>query len=399
MSAPSPLIDEWKTARSVLKEFDDRLHELRKYGFTLVTGLLAIQGFLLPFIPASLPANETTITLTYNTTMTEQLIAKENATKIGAVSTAPATNGLPYHIKIAILAVTAVLVIALRWLDGTYQGFQRGAALRGKVIERFLNMELTDQIAVRFEADRLRNQVRLMYYGFEVALIILAFLFLPIFEGGAIKSPTLDLPLTLFIVLLVSLIIEGIYYHYGVSPDSRRGPISSSEWAIDKLECKCGDQVRIMMTNVNTCADPERGIRHLLPNETIFDIVDDRGKSVFSDANPNPSKMVAHTDLRPGQSYVWMWNVHRDSGLYRIRVDTDTEGEKLLAQKRGWAKFKEEWMGQQKDIAFEQLNEQGDKLRGRELDRRIKVIPSKPDMPKIDTNFHFVVGGIDVSRV
>jgi hypothetical protein len=40
-------LEEWKQARDVLKSFDDRIHDLRKYGFTFITGLMAVEGILL----------------------------------------------------------------------------------------------------------------------------------------------------------------------------------------------------------------------------------------------------------------------------------------------------------------------------------------------------------------
>ena len=43
----------WKneTDHDILKTFDDRIHDLRKYGFTFVTGLMAVEGILLPWKP------------------------------------------------------------------------------------------------------------------------------------------------------------------------------------------------------------------------------------------------------------------------------------------------------------------------------------------------------------
>jgi len=39
---------EWEVARNVLKEFDDRIHDLRKYGFSFLTALLAAEALLIP---------------------------------------------------------------------------------------------------------------------------------------------------------------------------------------------------------------------------------------------------------------------------------------------------------------------------------------------------------------
>src|SRR2546422_2829705 len=39
-------LEEWKTARDVLTKINERIHDLRKYGFSVVTTLLTISGFL-----------------------------------------------------------------------------------------------------------------------------------------------------------------------------------------------------------------------------------------------------------------------------------------------------------------------------------------------------------------
>ena len=39
---------EWESCRNVLKEFDTRIHEIRKYGFTFLTALIAAESILIP---------------------------------------------------------------------------------------------------------------------------------------------------------------------------------------------------------------------------------------------------------------------------------------------------------------------------------------------------------------
>jgi hypothetical protein len=92
-------MEEWNQTREVLELFDDRIHDLRKYGFSFITGIMALQGFLLPFVPAS-PSRE--------------------------------ASGLPDAAKFSALLATTFLIIAIRWFDGHYQGFQHGAAIRSQ---------------------------------------------------------------------------------------------------------------------------------------------------------------------------------------------------------------------------------------------------------------------------
>ena len=46
-------MEEWKVARELLASFDDRLDNLRKYGFSFLTALLTADSILLP---GSVPA-------------------------------------------------------------------------------------------------------------------------------------------------------------------------------------------------------------------------------------------------------------------------------------------------------------------------------------------------------
>lgn len=351
-------MEEWKEVRGVLEAFDDRIHDLRKYGFTLITGLLAIQGFLLPSIPTGAPSEVITTTDKFdaNGILTERTI--ENVTTTDPYR-GPSVQGLPYEVKIAILAVTAVLVVALRWLDSNYRGLQRGAALRGKVIERFLNLEVTDEIATRYEAEKLGKQILVLFYAFEAATVLLAFFLLPNFVAEEVEWDWNGLNEKLILILTLSLVGEVIYSHRFVNPDKLRGPLPT-EWALDRIQCKQGDPIRIMMTNIQendrilNVPTPQNPIR-------IWDVLNDRGESVIT--GPHPGEMSRSARVETNQSYVWMFTAHFAPGLYRIRVDMDPEGMKILERER---------------VKKKNRPREADALMGRELDRRLQVLASTP---------------------
>ena len=133
-------LEEWKQSRESIKEYETKVYELRKYGFTFITALLTAQGLFLPWLP-------------------------------GATTTG---QELPLQVKFGVLSATALLIIVLRWFDGNYQGFIYAINSRAIVIERLLNLELTEEIQDRFKASVLWLPTIILYAGFELAVIGLA---------------------------------------------------------------------------------------------------------------------------------------------------------------------------------------------------------------------------------
>src|SRR5437870_331936 len=94
-------LEEWKVARDVLQQFDNRIHELRKYGFTVVTTLLTLSGFLLnaPIAPTSTGG----------------------------------TQPLPDPTKVAVVGTIMLLIVGLRFLERNYQLFNRATSIRARI--------------------------------------------------------------------------------------------------------------------------------------------------------------------------------------------------------------------------------------------------------------------------
>src|SRR2546422_6603067 len=112
------LMDEWKTTRELLAKFDDRIHDLGHWGTGFVTGLLAVESFLL-----SQPSG----------------------------STIP----LPVPVKMVVVVATLVLIFSLRILQSRHETFQLAAAIRARSIERILGLELTGVISQAHTIGRL----------------------------------------------------------------------------------------------------------------------------------------------------------------------------------------------------------------------------------------------------
>ena len=107
-------MEEWKQARDVIKSYDEHLHDLRKYGFSFLTALLAAGAILTPAIVESTEAQ------------------------------------VPNVVKFAVFSVTLLLIAALHLLDRNYRVFQEAAVTRALVLERRLNIELSEVITSMF---------------------------------------------------------------------------------------------------------------------------------------------------------------------------------------------------------------------------------------------------------
>jgi len=285
-----PLVKEWEQTRDVLKTFDDKIHDLRKYGFTFVTGLLAVQGILLPWTPAS---------------PTQQ------------------PSGIPDEAKLGVLIATILLIIVLRWFDGNYQGYVYGASLRARVIERFVNYELTDQIAVRYQADRLWVAKVVLYAGFTAATIGLGIAILPTHRDW-------------IEYLAIGALFESLLYYFLASPHRLRGSIGQDDWSLDRIRCKANEEVRIMVTNFNTPNSFGRdGVIRWGRNQKTWEIRDHTDTPMYWEEAQHD------INIEPGFSYMWSFiplEIGLVPGVYRIfvnfqRADLNKSTSRELARK------------------------------------------------------------------
>src|SRR5919198_5006052 len=86
--------EEWKSCRDTADRFDEILHDLRKYGFSILTGLTTAGSFL-------------------------------------------GFAGPSKVLQIGVIVVTMVLIMVLYWLDIYYQSLLFGASFRARFLEIF----------------------------------------------------------------------------------------------------------------------------------------------------------------------------------------------------------------------------------------------------------------------
>jgi hypothetical protein len=122
---------EWEKSRATIEKFDDILVDLRKYGFTLITGILTASSFL------------------------------------GFSDTAAVA-------QVAVIIVTMVLVLVLYWLDTVYQSMLFGAVFRARYLEIFkLGWGLSNYISTFLASARICRLIPILYAGFLFSAFIL----------------------------------------------------------------------------------------------------------------------------------------------------------------------------------------------------------------------------------
>jgi len=193
------LLEEWKAARTVLSDFDERLHDLRKYGFTFITALLTAESILIP----------------------------------GPVEAAFQQPAIPDNIKLAVILVTLLLLVGIRLMDKHYRLFLSAADIRAVIIERSLNIELSDAITFRFDVEKFSIYISVLYYLFGGATALL---------GVFILYPNKLVVFVLFGTLAYLYMIWRI--------DHLKNNVKLQDWTIDRLEAKRGEMVHITLTNL-----------------------------------------------------------------------------------------------------------------------------------------------------
>ena len=275
----SHFLKEWEATRDVLKTFDGHLHDLRKYGFSFITALLAGSAILF-------------------TTWVRQPIYDD----YGAVIVEGEL--FPEHIKAAILGVTLLLILGIFIIDVYYRNFQRSANIRSRVLEKVLNIELSDTITQRYRSGGYQYVVSGVYFIFIIGVCFL---------GRAVLSNSL---IWLYLGALVSGLIVlflspgfwFVHYDYGWM-----------DWILDRLECEFGDEVRIILTNIGSEeSDP-------IPAGEVMWKLFKEGENDPLRSGVAPDKFV----IPPFHNYMWELKTGEDKetgvmglevGIYRIEV-------------------------------------------------------------------------------
>lgn len=254
--------EEWQQARSVLARFDNNLHDLRKYGFSFITGLLTAD------------------------TLLGQQAANANIT-------------IPNYVKLAVFIVTLGLVCTLKLLDMHYSRFENAASMRAKILEKRLNLDLGGTISFFYDHGALWRFVQYVYLMFIglTALLALSVLWpdIPDVIGLAIAS------------ILAAIVVNEIH--------KWKGKLHTEDWSVDKKIAYAGEPIRITWTNLNT----DTAIK--IPANSLAWIIRGTGKDEEKLCGESP--ILARDIILKGEldSYDWLWYADVPPGLYRLMID------------------------------------------------------------------------------
>jgi len=187
---------EWVGARDVIQDVDTNLDSIRKLGISLVSALLTADAVLLP-------------------------------------GNAGAAVALPIPIKFAVLLVTLILLAATAIIDRNYHVLQQAAATRALVLERELNLELTEVISLRYASQDVNLIFRAIYILLGVALLVLGYF-------------VLSLSIWLLFLAVGVVIYAVATSKISVDVDKYGGV----DWSLDRTEVGPGDVFHLTATNL-----------------------------------------------------------------------------------------------------------------------------------------------------
>ena len=279
--ADSNIEKEWEEARATLKAFDDRLHDIRKYGFSFVTALLTAQSILIPAFSSS-------------------------SSESGAITDT---------VKLGVLSVTLLLIIALRVLEYSYLTFNEAAATRARVLERRLNMELTEVITARYDWAKLGWWATLLYAFFALGVLAIGVFVLPFY---------FQIVLMIFTIITVLVVFEFrvVQLDYGLH--------GHEDWTLDRLECKKGESIALTMTNLGDEPVP------VPAGEFVFEVIREADWTPVHVERATLLTFVAHEN-----NFTWFWDTGKNStgietrpGVYRV---FPSQWDPKVSRRKAWS--------------------------------------------------------------
>jgi hypothetical protein len=265
---------EWERTRKLLLEFDNRIHDIRKYGFSFLTALMAAEAILIP---------------------------KNDYMAVGEV-------GLTDTTKLAVFGVTLLLIGIIKLMEKYYQLFITCSAQRARILERSLNLELTEIISDRHRSELIPKYVNNIYFFFILGVFVL---------GYAVLIPNLR-----EVLLLILITVLALFSIRKIDELSLEYTRERMDWTINPLECKPGEKVRITLTNISK--DNKKGPLILEPGLVWGIETQDRTRGIHRE------RLEKIIKLNAGDNYIWEWTPKKKQfGIFRVVIPYKEKGKEI----------------------------------------------------------------------
>lgn len=196
------LVDEWKVARDTISAIDERIHDLRKTGITIVTALAAVQGLV------ESPGSAT-------------------------------SSYVPPSVKLALIGATLLLLCSLASMEHAQRLDQRGAIARARQIEARIGLDLTETVDFFSEVYRVPLFVQAIYYPFVIAVGALGFF--------VINPATLPQQILCILDVIIT-IVAVIYISYVFHINYDLGLLA---WDTSSRRLAAGDPLEVHVLNLS----------------------------------------------------------------------------------------------------------------------------------------------------
>ena len=267
MNSENQDYNEWVMVRNSIDKFDGYTVDIRKYGFSFITGIITAQAILMP-TPVS------------------------------------------YPVKFSVIIVTMALILAIALFEQYIRIMQHAAVQRGLILERRLNIELTELIGFQYELNHGEYFKYALYIVFIFGTSLFAFFLIGINTNELLINQlpfSQKIEIIGVLILFVSSII-GLYIIFDVYRYVYRN--DCEDWTVDKVVCERGNNVRITLTNIGNEKMPVE------PGSMV---------EIKKEDNKELPQMIYHCNLYhhieigPGNNYTWLWNTSNCSeGIYQI---------------------------------------------------------------------------------
>jgi len=279
--------EEWLEARHTIGRFDDNLHDLRKYGFSFITALLTADAIL-----------------------------------TGPGSTTFPTA--PGYLKLSILLVTLGLYVSLRQLDQHYRLFQQAASRRAIILERRLNVELTEEITHYYGLSTPEIHWWLNVHRFYVGFLLLTTgLGLAIlYNGTDILSSSVEMRTLILGAGVTYLLMRNIV---------RQGLPRAEDWSIDKKVINQKETIRIAWTNIGKEQNRKGKGGCQISKELKWEV-----SFLATGKNVKTDRAQISVDLSKNSEHDWLWETTDEpEGLYEFKgydVNKPADAVKFIIQ-------------------------------------------------------------------